>query len=274
MAPLASILRRQDRELAQLEGAKAKEFLRLVRDTKDLLEGRFLRAQQSTNPLDAFKARQLIIESESAIKQLERQATANFVDVQTDAVNLGNEHLLEEISRLSTQIKDVAQVDVGAQVALADPVHGLLANQFETSVQRYGLDTLNAVRRDIFMGMRAGDSPAQVTKRVFSRFGAMGDGSPLWKTERLVRTEISHSYGVAQQLSMERLAKTNPALRKKWKADPKGACDACKDLNNTVRPINGTWTVTLGKQQRQVKGPPLHPSCRCRAVTTTEESDD
>lgn len=266
----SSVLRRQDRELAQLEGAKAKEFLRLVRDSKDLLEGRFLRASQSQNPLDAFKARALIVESEAAIRSLERQTAGDFIAVQQDAVALGHDHLFEEIDRLSDAIKvEQAAVDVGAQVALADPIQGLLANSFESSVQRYGIETLNAVRRDIFLGMRAGDSTESVTKRVFGRFGALGDNSPLWKTERLVRTEVMHAYSIAQQTSMERLAVTNPSLRKKWKADPGGACGGCADLDDQIRPVSGTWLFKNKYEQRRIKGPPAHPNCRCRSVMTS-----
>lgn len=271
---LAATLRRQDRELVRLEGTKAREFLRLVRDTKDALEGRFAVASQSPNPLDAFKVRSLIAESEAAIRTLQSRAAANFVDVQADAVNLGHEHLVEELDRLSSAIKvETAAVDVGAQVALADPVQGLLANQFESSVQRYGLDALSAVRRDIFMGMRAGDSTAAITKRVFGRFGGLGDNSPLWKTERLVRTEVMNAYGVAQQTTMERMARANPRLRKKWKADPKGACPGCIALSNTTAPVSGTWLFKTKYEERRIKGPPAHPNCRCRSVTTLEGDD-
>lgn len=268
---LSDILRRQGKELSKLEGAKAQEFLRLVREAKDTLVGRYAAAARSTDPLDAFRMRGLIAEAEGAIGTLESKAAAKFTSVQQDVVDLGTDHLAEEVEHLATAFESEPMlVDVGAQVALADPAQALLANQFESSVQQYGLETLNAVRRDLFVGLRAGDSVGDVIKAVQGRMGALGQSSPMWKTERLVRTEMMNSYNSAHQSSFESMAATMPDVRKKWVhlgADgPNHPCKACGGLDGTTRSVDGTWTVTIGKRTRKVAHPPAHPHCDCRIV--------
>lgn len=271
MPPFAEVLRRQSRELSKLEGAQASEFLRLVREAKDMLLGRFDAAARSTDPLDAFRMRSLIAEAEGAIKTLEYRAGQKFAGAQAGAVELGADHLAEEVDHLAAAFEaEPLAVDVSAQVALADPVQGLLANQFETSVQQYGLETLNAVRRDMFVGLRAGDSVGDVIKAVRGRMGALGDSSPLWKTERLVRTEMSHAYNSAHQSGFEAIAETTPDVRKKWvhlgATTATHPCPVCSRLDGTTKPVNGTWTVTIGKRTREIAHPPAHPWCDCRSV--------
>lgn len=271
MAPFAEVLRRQGRELSKLEGSQAQEFLRLVREAKDTLIGRYTAAARSTDPLDAFKMRALIGEAESAIRVLESRAAAQFTGAQQAVVDLGADHLAEEVSHLASAFEsEPLLVDVSAQVALADPAQGLLASQFETSVQQYGLETLNAVRRDLFVGLRAGDSVGDVIKTVQGRMGALGQSSPLWKTERLVRTEMAHSYNSAHQSSFESMARTMPDVRKKWvhlgASGPTHPCTVCGTLDGTTKPVDGTWIVTIGKRSRKVAHPPAHPHCDCRIV--------
>jgi hypothetical protein len=43
-------------------------------------------------------------------------------------------------------------------------------------------------------------------------------------------------------------------------------CDVCIGLDGTERPMDGTWTIKIGKKTKKVAHAPAHPNCTCRVV--------
>ena len=256
-------IKKHSLEVAELEGAKADEFLRLLTALKSTLAGR-LQAQGASNTVDAWQIKRVMNETEAGISVLQHRADVLYRGGVQEAVEMTMEHLAVEIDLLSGAFDGKALgITLDAAKALADPMQGLLANHFATSVQRYGLDLLNGVRQELFVGMRAGDSLGDVASRVAGKSGPLGEVSKETAT-RLVRTEMSQAFGSAQHSGIDQAAKKVPGLTKMWIHIGSYQCPVCMPLHGTTRPINGTWTVKSGRKTRQVAHPPAHPNCVCR----------
>jgi hypothetical protein len=257
----SAALVRHGREVAKLEGAQAQEFLRLLRDLKDNLLGR-LTAQSDNRPFDAFRLRTVLAEAQAGIDALERKAGAFYGKAEHEAAELAADHLEDEIRRLGLAFdREPLIVSIDPAAALADPAQGLLAQHFETSVERYGGDVLNQVRQRVFVGLRSGDSFADVSRSV----GVAIEGTA-GNAKRLVRTEISQAYGSAQHSGIAQAAKQVKGLVKVWMHIGSFVCPVCMPLHGTERPLDGTWTIKQGKKTKQVAHAPAHPQCVCRVA--------
>lgn len=265
MAGFADALRRHAAEVVELEGKQAEEFLRLLRDLQAALRGR-LSSMVGQDAVDATRLRQVVLETEAGIRVLETKSSLLFRGTQRDAVELAVDHLGTEMSLLSKSF-DTHRfiVNIDAAKVLADPGQHLLANHFETSVQKYGLDLLNDVRRRLFIGMRTGDAVGDVVGSITGQQGTFGRIARSG-AERLVRTETSNAYGAAQHASIKEVAHQVPGLKKTWLHIGSYLCKTCGPLHGTERPLNGTWTITVGKRSRKVAHAPGHPNCTCRVV--------
>lgn len=266
MAGALDYLKRQVAETGKLEGAHAEEFLRMLREMQRDLLGR-LYSGNTSKPLDVFNIRTVVRETEAGIATLEAKAGKFYGKAQAGATDLALEHVAENIDRLSRAFdKTPLEISLDAQKVLADPGQGLLANHFETSVERYGLDTLNAVRQRLFTGLRAGDSVGNIARDLGSKGGTLGEAGQA-NAVRLVRTEISQAYGSAQASGLKESSKQVPGLVKTWFQVGSYDCPICKPLHKTTRPIDGTWTVKWSKgKTREIANGPAHPNCVCRVV--------
>lgn len=236
----------------------------MLSDLQDVLRGRYAALSGQENPLDVSRLQQIIAETEAGIRVLGAKAGRSFQGTQTDATELSIDHLVEEVSQLSGAF-DGRPVDVSISAAkvLADPMQGLLANHFDSSVQRYGLDLLNDVRRRLFVGMRAGDSLRDVVNDIAGDRGAFGRVGRD-NAERLVRTETSQAYGAAHHEGLKEAAKQVHGLQKMWLHVGSYLCKVCGPLHGTTRPLDGTWTIRNGRKTREVAHAPAHPNCACR----------
>lgn len=256
----AKALERHSRELRTLEGDQAQEFLRLLKNTQEALRARLASVLPGDSSLNAFVLRQLVAETEHGILVLEDKANQLYAGAVDQAVDLSIEHISDELERLSSAF-DAAplNVSIDALKVLTDPAQGLLASHFETSVKRYGMDMLNGVRRELFVGMRTGDTLGSIVQKISGMqgpLGAVGKSSG----ERLVRTEVSNAYGSAQHSGLEQASHQVPGLKKVWLHVGSFLCKTCGPLHGTERPLDGTWTI--GK--RKVAHAPGHPNCTCR----------
>lgn len=266
-AGFVSALKRHSLEVQKLEGAQAEEFLRLLQELQDRLRGRYLSVGASDDPLDVFRLRALIAETESGIAILTAKTQGLWTVAAKDSVDLATEHVGDEIDRLAKAFDEYPlDVAIDAQKVLADPAQGLLADHFVTSVQRYGGDLLNKVRQELFIGLKSGDSIGDVARAIAGKTGPFGQVGQA-NADRLVRTEVSNAYGAATHSSQSEAEKQVPGLKKVWLHVASFICKTCIPLHGTERPIDGTWTVKSGRKTRKVAHPPAHPNCTCRTTT-------
>lgn len=261
----AESLRQHSLEVAQLEDGQAREFLRLLKQLQDELAGR-IASVGDDRPLDYARYSQIDAQTRSAILTLETKLSGNWDKAAKDSVDLAIDHIGSDLDHLSKAF-DTSAIDVtlDASTALADPAQLLLANHFETSVKRYGLDVLNSVRRRILIGIRTGDTVGAVSADLRSPSGSL---QMLNKPagDRLVRTEISQAYGSAAHSGIAQAAKQDKALTKVWIHVGSYLCPTCGPLHGSERPVDGTWTIKSGTKIRKIAHPPGHPRCGCRVT--------
>lgn len=258
-----SLIRRHAREVEHLKESHAAQFQRALEEARKTIEGRL--AAAGDDALTAFRLRSQIFEVEGALRALKDKGTGILVAGETKASELSLEQLNRELRDLGGKFGDPVRVSLGAARELSDDVRGLLANQFETSMERYGLDLLNRVRGRLISGVITGDSPRQMAAEIVGRSGALGEVTKV-EADRLVRTEVSTAFGHANTTAMKRAQKSIPDLMKMWVHLGTYVCPMCGPLHRTKRKMDGTWTVKSGKKTRTVAGPPLHPNCGCRAI--------
>jgi hypothetical protein len=259
---LLATLRDHSKQVAKLETATADDFLKALRQTEAEILGRLYAVTDSDTAFSTFTLQRVLAEVKAAIGTLESRASDIYGVAQQDAIDLAVEQVSSEITRASSLLDDAPlNLSLDASAGMSDPAQALLANHFESSVQRYGLDVLNQVRRKVQIGMITGDPSRQVVSDVQR---AIAGTRP--QAEQLVRTETSSAYGAAQHRSIAEAAKQVPGLKKMWVHQSSYKCDVCIDLDGTERPIDGTWTIKIGKKTKKVAHAPAHPNCTCRVI--------
>lgn len=259
---LAKVLRDHARQAQRLSDDQAKDFLGILKQTEMEIVGRLSSVGNSDTPFQVFQLQQVLGEVKAAIGSLQLKAVDLYGTAQSDAIDLAVEQSIREVARASSLVGDATlNLSLDAAAGMSDPAQLLLANHFESSVQRYGIDVLNAVRRRVQVGMITGDRPRDVVSDVQK---AIDSTKP--QAEQLVRTETSSAYGAAQHRAIKEVADKNPGLQKMWIHQSSYKCDVCIDLDDTTRPMDGTWTVKIGKKTKKVAHAPAHPNCTCRVV--------
>lgn len=251
------LLRSHAQQAAKLRGEQATDFLSILKDTEREIVGRL--ATVPTTEFNASLLNRILAETRAAITGLEKKAEAFYTGASEAQTDLAVHQAVDEITRMSSLIDGVPlDLSLDAVAGVSSPSQMLLANHFESSVQAYGLDVLQAVRRKIQIGMITGNT-SDVVKDVQKTI----DGTK-WQAERIVRTETSNAYGAARHASIDEASKqTKGGLKKVWVHQSSYKCDTCIGLDGSERPINGTWTIKIGKKSHKVAHPPAHPHCTC-----------
>lgn len=256
MADLINTLRRHAKQVVKLQDTQAKDFLAILKQTEAEVTGRL--STLTDDSFTSFTLQRILGEVKGAIASLESRFTDQFGITQQDAIDLSIQHTVDEITRWSDQ--DVS-LSMDAVTGMSDPAQALLANQFESSVKRYGIDVLNQVRQRVQLGLLTGEP----TRNVVADVGkAIGDTK--WKAEQIVRTETSSAYGASQHRAIVEAADQIPGLKKVWIHQSSYQCDVCIGLDGTTRDIDGTWTIKIGKKTKRVAHAPAHPNCTCRVT--------
>lgn len=260
----ADAIKAHAKQVAALEGEQAREMRRLLESMQDTLRGRLLREPGGT--FDAYRVQAVLAETQAQIRALKIKAGILYSGAETAAADLATEHVAAELDRISMAF-DHKPIDVtlDAAAVLADPAQRLLANHFESSIDRYGLDVLNGVRREVFTFLRTGGDYRDAVQRIASERGPLGTVGRA-NGERLMRTEVSQAYGSAQHTGLKEAAKQVPGLKMVWIHVGSYRCPVCVPLHMTERPLSGTWTIKQGKKTKQVAHPPAHPNCTCRVA--------
>jgi hypothetical protein len=248
--------------LEKLQNQQATDFLALLKTTEAEVMGR-LNSVSQMSAFQSYQLAQVLAEVKNGISSLESKASDLFSAAQQDAIDLSVQHTVDELTRLSSSLDDNVSLGVSLDAAtgMSDPAQALLANQFESSVQGYGIDVLNRVRQRVQVGMLTGEPGSDVVASVGE---AIGDTS--YQAERLVRTETSNAYGASQHRAIADAAEQIPGLKKMWIHQSSYICKVCIKLDGTERPVNGTWTIQIGKKTKRIAHAPAHPNCTCRVT--------
>lgn len=260
------LIRRHVKALEDVKATQAEEFAKQLDEARKAIEGRI--AAMPGTSIDAFRLRQVLQEVDGSLFVLKRRATGALLDGEKTALEMSLEHTTRELTDLGKTFGDTMAVRLDAARAMSDPVRGLLANQFETSVERYGLDLLNKVRGRLIQGTITGEAPRDVARAIANeRTGPFGAVSQA-EADRLVRTELSNAYGVAHTRAMKQADEKLGGLQKTWIHVGSYPCPICAQLHGTTREMDGKWTFKSGRKSVTVSGAPAHPNCVCKTIPT------
>lgn len=140
-------------------------------------------------------------------------------------------------------------------------------------------DTLQKIADELASGINAGESIAQIGKRINAIYDeVLGVETPGYRIERLARTEIIKT---SNEITEAAYRESGVVSKKEWFANP-GRCEFCASLHGSIiqlgaafvplgSRLEGTEGGTRLNDYEDIKHPPVHPQCRCTLIPVIDE---
>lgn len=260
---------------AQLRGVIELGGIRKVRSlydaSRDELEERLadLKRKRKGSTFTAHHLREVLLQVNDGLRQFQPKLHESLKDDGATAANLSHRHMASAVKRLERHysgtepVLRVEQAAVftktykGIEPSLLDRYHKLVGNYPATTIQR--------CRRDLAMSLVQNETVDQAVDRIAARGGLFA--RERWRAERIVRTEMSYAYGVANQHFMREMGEEVPGLMKRLVATfDERTGDDSKKLNGQVKPIDEPFIwkkqTKLGIEIVEYMQPPNRPNDR------------
>lgn len=220
----------------------------------------------------------------SAIDGLHPQLVEALRAGGTEASLMAIRHLELEAARFSEIFGEPIKMQVKQAATLARG-EDLLMTRYESAAARYSGGIADDIKQQLAIGVAKGETFHQLVTRLqgiggpkglVSLRGVLGTPGSIaaniaeglfrryrYWAERIVRTELMHTYNVIHQDSIEQLAAIDPSYQKRWDARlDSRLCPYCRTLDGEVVAVDGKF-ATRGSI---FEHPPAHPNCRCTLV--------
>lgn len=207
-----------------------------------------------------------------ALSGLQQGLLEHIEDSGRQAGVLASRHLTNMVGTLEGRYGRMTPVIQAAQAAVIRGAYPSVApsllDHFRSSARRYGPQALVAIKDGLAGSIVQGEGVDAAVDRVVGSDGLFEHQR--WRAERIVRTELSHSYGVTNQRSMEVMRPAVPRLRKRLVATFDALTgDDSKDLNGQTVDVDQPFIwhvknsrgVPTGKVVRYMQ-PPNRPNDR------------
>jgi hypothetical protein len=229
MARIDRLLERQAADLDRLDDREVVAFLHAYEDSRRELRERL--SSSTIDPAATFThqhLRVMLAQVEAGIRQLRERLGRRLDESQHRYEERANQNLLDVIRTAEPEFRDVGNaLERGVLRTLTDRrvEQGIAIRR--TSLDRYGLDLVDAIQRQLVLGTVQGETYGQLVNRL-TRL----EGSPFaelrGRAETIVRTEMSSAYDRAHQAALEHAAAViddpdDPLLKK---------ADETRDLRN------------------------------------------
>jgi hypothetical protein len=238
---LIDLHRRQVQGLVEIRGVR--RMRALYNEARTDLEEKLralMRAGRGTT-FSAHHVRQILIQVEDAIRQIEAGARAHLEDLDAVAKELAPRHIVRTVNALSVHYGGGQPVVQAQQAAVftgvyRDTVPSLL-DRHAASVRTYGRPVIEKVRKQMALSILQGEDVDAAVGRVAGAAGIVAQDR--WRAERIVRTEAAYSYGVAAQAGMQALGRQVPRMMKRLVAtfDPRTGDDS-RMLHGQTVPVD------------------------------------
>lgn len=194
-------------------------FRKLYSDARGELEDR-LRALVRAGKGSTFTAvhlRQVLVQVADAARGLEGDLFAHMETTGRVAANLAPRHLANMVGQLEGRYGRMTPVVQAAQAAVVRGVYRTveptLLDRYRSTSRLYGPQAISSIRQGLAMSIVQNETVDQAVERVSGTSGLFQ--AQRWRAERIVRTEMQWSYGVAHQRAMEELKPAVPKMRKR-----------------------------------------------------------
>ncbi len=269
---LVDLNRRQVAGVIELRGVK--RMRGIYDDARGELELKLRRLVRSGKG-DTFGAQHLRLvlgQVRDTIRGFEGKFQAHLEDTGRLAATIAPRQVTHMIGAVEGQLGRMTPVIQSAQAAVVRGVYPgvapTLLDRYRKQTKLYGPQALVSIKDSLAHAMIQGEDVDQAVTRLVKTDGIF-DGQR-YRAERIVRTEMSWTFGVARQRSMEELKPAVPKLMKKLVAtrDDREGQDS-KDLDGQTVPVDQPfiWHVKdsrgrpTGKVVRYMQ-PPNRPNDR------------
>lgn len=251
---IKQVMKLHQKQLAAVIQAKGvKQMYALYEQARADLDRKLGSLRGKNDSFTAQHLRAVLAQVRDAINLLTPQLRMSLNTASGFAQTLATRHLIASVKALEkryTGHTPVLQVEqAGVLAGIYKGTTPSLLNRHKVSGKTYGPQTILAVRHELAKSLLTSESVDQAVDRVVGTDGIFE--KQRWRAERIVRTELSHSYGVTKQAAMEVMAKTDvPDLKKKLVAtiDNRTGEDS-KELNGQVQRVDQPfiWKVRDSK---------------------------
>lgn len=216
--------------------------------------------------------RQVLIQVSDAARALEGKLVDHMQSTGRLAGGLAPRHLTHMVGTLEQQYGRMTPVIQATQAAVVRGVYPKIAptllDRYKQSAKYYGPQAVGAIRNGLARSIIQGDTVDEAIDRVVGADGLFE--RQRWRADRIVRTEMSWSYGVVNQRSMLELRPAVPRMQKRLVTtfDVRTGEDS-EELNGQTVPVDQpfVWHVKdshgapTGKVVRYMQ-PPNRPNDR------------
>ncbi len=199
----------------------------------------------------AHHLRLALVQVHDAVGQMTRQIEGHLRDVGPIATTLAPRHLVDSIERLRGHFAGAQPVLQARGAAVFQgllPVPPSVLDQYRSSARLYGAPVIRDIRDQLSLSMLQGEGIDETIDRVVGTDGIFAGAR--WRAERIVRTELSYTYGVEKQIGLVDLSKQVPKLMKKLveTLDDRTGDDSY-ELNGQTVPVEQpfVWVVKNSK---------------------------
>lgn len=196
----------QSVELAQLHDREVAKFLRAYEDSR-----RELRDRLASTPADQEFTRQrlrvALAQTEAGVRSMQDRlgAALDASTRRTEEKALAN--LIATVKKAEPAFKDAGgRVEVGTLRRLAED-QGLALHRY--SVQRYGAQLVDAIQRELVVGVTQGLTVRELADRIAGTDRSVFDRAR-GRAELIARMELARAHDAGAQFALEELAATDP----------------------------------------------------------------
>ena len=267
--------RRQLMGLINLRGVG--RFRRVYRTARNELEAQLaaLEAAGRGQTFTAHQMRMVLAQVTMVTGKVQSGIAQNLEGNSRLATTTAGRHLVGMVDGLSRRFGRVTPVIPATEVAaiggMLEGVDPMLLRRYRMSAATYGPQAVDSIQKGLAQSIIQRETVDQAVNRIRGSSGLFQRQA--WRAERIVRTEMSYTYGLGKQRSMERLKQTVPELGKMQKRlvatfDSRTGDDS-KELNGQTVDIDKpfVWVVKDSKGRPtgkvvQYMQPPNRPQDR------------
>jgi hypothetical protein len=195
----------------------------------------------------AYHARLVMLQLKAGIQQFGNKLVGHLDSTGAQASALGAHHTVYSVKALEKQFvghAPVLQVEQAAVLrGVYKDVHPALLNRYKKSEAYYTKPVVEQVKMQMAKSIISGEGVDEAIDRVVGTDGVFA--AQRWRAERIVRTELSHSYGVTQYATMRKVQEEIPKLQRKLiETFDDRTGDDSKRLHGQVRDMGDPFVYT------------------------------
>jgi hypothetical protein len=156
----------------------------------------------------------VLVQVKDGVDQIEKAMAQHLGRESKTAGLLAHRQVIKEVKAGTQHFMGHTPVLRVEQAAVAKGIYSgvetSLLKRHASSVRLYGQPTIKAVEHQMALSLTSGDNVGDAIDRVQDAIAG-----ERWRAERIVRTEMSYSFGVTKQASMVAVQQEIPSLQKR-----------------------------------------------------------